>query len=308
MASSSSSRSETENGIQITSDGNYKTQFIEMSAIGSGGFGTVFKVKHKLDDKIYAVKRHKLDDKIYAVKRVQFGENKDKYLKEVKCLAKLNSEYVVQYYNSWLDGNTNELYIQMEYCPQNLRSVLDDKSLTFIKKSSVESMNPFEYYISCEIFKQILESVQYLHESNPPVIHRDLKPDNILIDPNIRSNRIIKLCDFGLATEHNINGHNTSRYGHTSGVGTIAYMAPEVLSGGVYNHLSDIYSLSIIGQKLLGIDLLASQTFEAKDSVIKKPIHCLYKILEKMMSTPRWRQRPECREVLATHNECGLSV
>ncbi|CAG2112706.1 unnamed protein product, partial [Medioppia subpectinata] len=40
-----------------TSDGNYKTQFIEMSAIGSGSFGTVFKVKHRLDDKIYAVKR-----------------------------------------------------------------------------------------------------------------------------------------------------------------------------------------------------------------------------------------------------------
>ncbi|CAG2118969.1 unnamed protein product, partial [Medioppia subpectinata] len=166
--------------------------------------------------------------------------------------------------------------------------------------------NVFEYYISCEIFKEILESVEYLHSCDPPVIHRDLKPDNILISVNITSNRCVKLCDFSLATDHNTDRHTASRYGHTSCVGTLAYMAPELLSGSVYNHLSDIYSLSIIGQKLFGIDLQASQTIEAKDSVIKKPILCLFEILEKMMSTPRWRQRPDCQQVLATHNEWSI--
>ncbi|CAG2113380.1 unnamed protein product, partial [Medioppia subpectinata] len=90
-------------------DGNYKTQFIELEEIGSGGFGTVFKVKHRLDDKIY------------AVKRVQFGE--------VKNLVKLDSDFVVKYYNSWLEFN--HLFIQMEFCSQNLKSVLKDKPIVF---------------------------------------------------------------------------------------------------------------------------------------------------------------------------------
>ncbi|CAG2103526.1 unnamed protein product, partial [Medioppia subpectinata] len=274
------------------SDGNYKTQFIEMSAIGLGGFGTVFKV------------RHRLDDKIYAVKRVQFGdfseEKKQKVLKEVKSLAKLDSNFVVKYYNSWLESN--HLFIQMEFCSQNLKSVLKDKPIVF-ERQPEEEMNVFEFFISCEIFKQLLECVEYLHESNPRVIHRDLKPDNILINPNFKCNRCVKLCDFGLATDHNTDRHTASRYGHTSGVGSIAYMAPEVIHCREYNHKSDIYSLSIIGEQMFAIDLQASQSFEAKDSLFKTCILCLCQTLEKMMKTPKWRKRPECREVLAKHNE-----
>ncbi|CAG2100268.1 unnamed protein product [Medioppia subpectinata] len=186
-----------------------------MSAIGSGGFGTVFKVKHRLDDKIY------------AVKRVQFGdfsgENKEKYLKEVKNLAKLNSEYVVQYYNSWLESN--HLFIQMEFCSQSLKSVLKDKPIVF-ERQPEEEMN---------------------------IIHRDLKPDNILIDSNFTFNRCVKLCDFGLATDHNTDRQTASRYEH-SVVGTFKYMAPEVIAGRQYNHKSDIYSLYLIGEELFGID------------------------------------------------------
>ncbi|CAG2108053.1 unnamed protein product, partial [Medioppia subpectinata] len=231
---------------ELTNDGNYKSQFIEMSAIGSGGFGTVFKVKHRLDNKIY------------AVKKVQFGdfseEKKQKIFKEVKSLAKLHSDFVVKYYYSWLESN--HLYIQMEFCSQSLRSLLKDKHIVF-EKQQEDQINLFEYFISCEIFKEILESVQYLHESVPPVIHRDLKPDNILIDLNFTSNRFVKLCDFGLATDHDTDRHTASRYGHTSGVGTIKYMSPEVIHCREYNHKSDIYSLCIIGEELFGINLQA---------------------------------------------------
>ncbi|CAG2104544.1 unnamed protein product, partial [Medioppia subpectinata] len=225
------------------SDGNYKTQFIEMSAIGLGGFGTVFKV------------RHRLDDKIYAVKRVQFGdfseEKKQKVLKEVKSLAKLDSNFVVKYYNSWLESN--HLFIQMEFCSQNLKSVLKDKPIVF-ERQPEEEMNVFEFFISCEIFKQLLECVEYLHESNPRVIHRDLKPDNILINPNFKCNRCVKLCDFGLATEHDPQLPTPRRYEH-SFVGTLRYIAPEVYTRRKYNHKSDIYSLSLIGEEIFNVDL-----------------------------------------------------
>ncbi|CAG2118083.1 unnamed protein product, partial [Medioppia subpectinata] len=119
------------------------------------------------------------------------------------------------------------------------------------------------------------------------------------------SNRCVKLCDFGLATEHDINRETTYRYEH-SFVGTFAYMAPEVTSRSKYNHKSDIYSLSLIGQQLCAIDLQDSESFDTKESVFKTSILCLYQTLQSMMSSPNWRQRPECRQVLAKYNEWSI--
>ncbi|CAG2119245.1 unnamed protein product, partial [Medioppia subpectinata] len=219
------------------------TQFIEISTIGSGGFGTVFKVKHKLDDRIY------------AVKRVQFGDfsegKKQRILNEVKSLAKLDSDFVVKYYHSWLESS--HLYIQMEYCSQSLQTLLADKPNVF-QRQPEDQMNAIEYFISCEIFKELLECVQYLHESIPRVIHRDLKPENILIERNVKSNRFVKLCDFGLATDHDPRRHTRSRYQH-SFVGTYRYMSPEIYHSKPYNHKSDIYSLCLIGEQLFNVYL-----------------------------------------------------
>ena len=88
----------------------------------------------------------------------------------------------------------------------------------------------------------------YLHEKQ--IIHRDLKPDNVLISMDGR----IKLCDFGLAKEVvNIDSYNMSKAKHTADVGTVDYMAPEAQTKD-YNHLIDIYSLSLIGAQLFGFD------------------------------------------------------
>ncbi|CAG2100146.1 unnamed protein product [Medioppia subpectinata] len=279
-------------GHNISND---KKQFLEISTVGSGGFGTVFKVKHRLDDKIYAVKRVQFED--------FSAEKKLRVLNEVKSLSKLESDFVVKYYHSWIE--CNYLYIQMEFCELNLTTILKNKANVFERQPEDQMNSVFEYFISCEIFKELLECVQYLHESNPLIIHRDLKPDNILIDPNFKSNRFIKLCDFGLAKEINIDGHTSSRYGH-SVVGTIKYMSPETHLGKPYTHKSDIYSLYVIGEQLFNVDLQATQTFVANDSEFKTSLECIYRTLLAMMSTPNWRQRPESRQVLANYKEWSI--
>ncbi|CAG2168293.1 unnamed protein product [Oppiella nova] len=71
----------------------------------------------------------------------------------------------------------------MELCSESLQNILQRKPQEFGRQSG-EPLNCYEYFISCEIFREILECVQYLHELNPQIIHRDLKPDNILIDRN----------------------------------------------------------------------------------------------------------------------------
>ncbi|CAG2116234.1 unnamed protein product, partial [Medioppia subpectinata] len=212
----------------------FEITFEESVPIGSGGFGEVYKVRHIVEKEVYAVK-------IVKFLETYSEDKRQAILKEVQNLVKLRSEYVVNYRNSWLEDN--HLYIQMDFYTQTLQTILDTKPIIF-RREPEDPMEVIEYFICCEIFRELLESVQYLHELCSPVIHRDLKPQNVMIDQNNNNNHFIKLCDFGLATDH----MNTS-IGHTSNVGTHAYMAPE-LHQRRYNNKVDIYSLGVIAINL----------------------------------------------------------
>ena len=83
----------------------------------------------------------------------------------------------------------------MELCSDNLKNIIQQKPKIFGREES-EPMNPIEYFISCQIFKELLECVQYLHESNPPVIHGNLKMENILVSDIPRNGKFLKLGDF----------------------------------------------------------------------------------------------------------------
>src|SRR5882757_1663787 len=112
---------------------------------------------------------------------------------EVHKMAELKSNYIVDYNTSWIDSD-HRLCIQMEFCEYSLQNIIN------LKNKFNPSLNAINYYISIELFKEILECVQYLHSIDPPIIHRDLKPQNILIKMNNNTNRrFVKLCDFGLA-------------------------------------------------------------------------------------------------------------
>ncbi len=102
------------------------------------------------------------------------------------------------------------------------------------------------YYISSELFIELLECVDYLHRQK--IIHRDLKPSNILITEGIKS-RFVKLGDFGLAVNHYFEEQS-----HSQWTGTIKYMAPEVKNGRNYNMKADIYSLGVIIRELFQIE------------------------------------------------------
>ena len=168
----------------------------------------------------------------------------------MKTLGKLSPEYCVQYYNSWPEDK--HLYIQMEFCSQNLRNIVEVKPQVFGRQLG-EAMDCVEYFISCQIYREILESVQYLHSKG--IIHRDINMGNILVAKNIMNGRFVKLCDFGLATVHDKHIHYRTTQKHTSDVGHLSYAAPEVLQGLKYNHKSDVYSLGRIGCELFDFDL-----------------------------------------------------
>ena len=98
----------------------------------------------------------------------------------------------------------------MELCDKNLNDIMIYKDKLFDIKHINESFVGLNYYISCELFRELLECVKYLHELNPQIIHRDLKPKNILIKyMNTTNGRYLKLCDFGLAVDHRSSQTNS---------------------------------------------------------------------------------------------------
>jgi serine/threonine protein kinase len=99
----------------------------------------------------------------------------------------------------------------------------------------------------------VATGMNFLHKLEPPIIHRDLKTANVLVD--IRY--CCKISDFGLSTAHKISAQSTrsvsqqqrssakARYQQTP-AGTLAFVAPELFTRGVGNAESDVYSYSII--------------------------------------------------------------
>jgi serine/threonine protein kinase len=193
-------------------------------------------------------------------------------MKEIQIFKKLESDLVVRLEDVWIEDNylkiddykpdentssvsgleafkpnkTLLLHIQMELCLMSLKELIKQLNKELDQKLN-EVMTPLGYYISSELFKEILESVDYLHKQK--VIHRDLKPNNILITDGMNG-RFVKIADFGLATNQEFDGQS-----HTKYMGTQRFVAPEVMSGRNYDLKVDIYSLGVILQELFNIDI-----------------------------------------------------
>ena len=138
----------------------------------------------------------------------------------------------------------------MELCSDNLMNIINQKQIFFRRQES-EAMNSIEYFISCEIFKEILECVQYLHEHN--MMHGNIKPENILFNNISKNYRFVKLWDFDLLDERDyILRSDPSDHENQE---IIKYMAPEVRRRKKYSTKCDIYSLGELTIKLFQIDI-----------------------------------------------------
>jgi len=200
----------------------YYNNFIELENIGAGSYGSVYKVYHKYEKNLYAIKKIDITNDLIR-------DNTDIF-REIQLFSKLNHKNIVRYYSSWLDDNNKPtLYIQMELCESTFRDYLNN-----IRED--ESIEKRIFY-----FTQIVEGIKYLHDND--IIHRDIKPSNILfIDDTV------KICDFGLARHVNSNALNIIN--GSSEVGTSFYRAPEIDTH-IYNNKIDVYSLGIILIELL---------------------------------------------------------
>ncbi|EQC39506.1 TKL/DRK protein kinase, variant [Saprolegnia diclina VS20] len=144
------------------------------------------------------------------------------FIDEIKLMARLDSPYIVRFYGA-IYSHPSRIRCVMEY--------MDSGDLKdFLKVHPRAHVN---WAWKLEIALCIAKGLVYLHEL--PVIHRDLKSRNILMDSHMGS----KLSDFGVSREETTETM-------TRGVGTYRWMAPEVLKDGHYSVAADIFSFGVI--------------------------------------------------------------
>ena len=199
-----------------------KYHFKIIKEIGSGAFGSVYKIQDKNDNKVYALK------KIILKK----NQNLDKIKNEALLLQKIDNENVIKYIDSFFYDDS--FYLIMEFC-----SNLDLKS--FINEHKKENKLINEQTI-WEIIRNLCGGIKAIHNNN--MIHRDLKPENIFISDNYE----IKIGDFGLSKIL-----NETNYAQTK-VGTLVYTAPEIYNGEKYTNKVDIWALGCIIHELCTLE------------------------------------------------------
>ncbi|KAL4435846.1 hypothetical protein ABPG74_015814 [Tetrahymena malaccensis] len=184
--------------------------------LGKGTYGCVYLAKQKREPQ-----------REVAVKVIGLN-NIDKlplqYIKrEVQISKILDHPNIIKFIETYIDKKN--IYIVMEYCSGG--SLLE---WTF-KEGDV-----------LDVMKKLFQAVNYMHSRN--IIHRDLKLENILFESESQ-NSDIKIIDFGLAKKVEDDDRR-----HTM-VGSVAYMAPEVMFNKTYNKSCDIWSLGIIMYRLI---------------------------------------------------------
>ena len=195
--------------------------------LGEGGFGKVNQVLSELDNKYYAIKE--IPIKEASKEQIKSFQN------EIYILSKFNCNNIVKYYDSSKDENN--IYILMEFCDgENLRNFI---------KTNHDNSSLIQENILIDIIKQLCIGIYEIH--NKKVIHRDLKPENIFLNKDMN----IKIGDFGISKELNFN----AAFAITKNkAGDYSYIAPEILSKGIYNEKSDIYSLGCIIYELFTLN------------------------------------------------------
>ena len=187
--------------------------FILENLIGQGTFASVFLSKKRDEFRIPD------EPSKFAIKIISMQNQLSTNISEsLFLLQNQNCSKIVKCYYSFLSTDNSTLWTVMEYCPWTLTSYVKNKRL----KRSFGKLK--ELFIGCA------ESIKYLHEKN--IIHRDIKPDNILLDKDGN----VKQCDFNvMKTLKDFNAMASTQ------VGTPLYSAPEVYTG-QYNKSADIWS------------------------------------------------------------------
>lgn len=221
--------------LQDTNISRYEREFVQLSVIGAGEFGEVFRCLNRLDGCIYAVKKSKKPVAGSAVERIA--------LNEVWAHAVLGKhENVVRYYSAWAENN--HMLIQNEYCDGgSLQALMQTRTLTEPELR--------------QLVAHIAEGLKYIHSND--LVHLDLKAGNIFLTRTQQRAVSAECRDDGFVddyfdrTDQMVTTYKIGDLGHVTSVldpdveeGDCRYLPAEILHED-FKHLqkADIFSLGI---------------------------------------------------------------
>lgn len=191
-----------------------------LDTIGGGGMANVYLAHDMILDRDVAVKMLRLD----------FANDEEfirRFHREAQSATSLAHPNIVSIYD--VGEEQGLYYIVMEYV----------KGQTL--KQYIQQNAPINIEEVIDIMKQLTSAISHAHQNH--IVHRDIKPHNILIDRNFN----VKITDFGIAMALSA----TSITQTNSVLGSVHYLSPEQARGGMANKKSDIYSLGIVMFELL---------------------------------------------------------
>jgi serine/threonine protein kinase len=189
-----------------------------ISHLGSGAMGVVWRAQDPVLGRTVAIKT-------ISAALGSDNENKERFLREARAAAQLNHPNIITVYD--FGQADNELYMAMELLEgKDLKELITQGQLTFDQK--------------LDIMEQVADGLAYAHGRD--VIHRDLKPGNIHVQPNGQ----VKILDFGLAR---LGSSDLTKTGVV--MGTPNYMSPEQVMGERVDARSDVFSAGAVFYELL---------------------------------------------------------
>ena len=233
--------------------------------LGNGNFGYAEKMKSKKDNKFYAIKKIDIKSKKF---------NQKNFTRETKIMLDLNHENIIKFYGYFKDKERIDKY--KEIFTEIYTKSKDKKSLEALEKetedkevyclvmefaqngsledyynkykqnfSDKEHFTPLDQKFIIKVFKQILNGLKYLKSRS--IIHRDIKPDNILLDEENN----VKISDFGIAAllrSNSLENQDIDEDLFSQGItqaGRKDYVCPQIEEGEEYDYGADIYSLGL---------------------------------------------------------------
>ncbi len=214
-----------------------------VDVLGQGGMSVVFKARHKLTEQEVALK-------ILPPELAAHSQVKSRFLDEAKALAALDHPNIVHLYNFGQENGSFVLAMQFVQGRTWERMILESKRL--------------DWKASARIAIDVLKALEYAHGRG--VIHRDMKPSNVLVRAHDASATVM---DFGIAKM--AQSTRLTATGQT--MGTVRYMSPEQVRGQEVDLRTDIYSLgATIYESLVGDTPFDGQThFEIMTKHLSEP-------------------------------------
>jgi DNA-binding transcriptional regulator YhcF (GntR family) len=201
-------------------------QYEILRLLGQGGVGTVYLARERLLERLVAIKVLRSE--------LVSADTTERFVREARTAARLMHPHIVPLHTFGQAGDT--LYFIMGFVDgESLESML----------TRVGRVDPTE---ARRILVEVADALDYAHRLG--LVHRDVKPDNILID---KASRHVILTDFGIAKQQASHGAQGTALTQTGMiVGTPLYMSPEQAAGdSQVDGRSDLYSLGVIGYRMI---------------------------------------------------------